>query len=150
MTSETASPVGFLLLFLIFWCGVNAILSLLSGWYQLSKKFLCPTDFQTTHSCGLTSMTLGIPFFPVNYSHCIFVRIGEAGIRISILFLFRILSPPILIPWREIESVRRVRYMLFNSTVINLKNDNQRFRFFWRTGETIFEICKQKGIQIEA
>jgi len=147
---EKESQLGFLIFFIGVWCGINVILSLVSGWFQLSKKFSCPTDFQTKYSCGLTTMALGIPYFSVNYSHCIFVHIGDAGIRVSILFIFRILSPPILIPWSEMESVRRVRYMLFNTTVIKLRNENRRFRFFWGTGETIFEMCKQKGIQTEA
>jgi hypothetical protein len=149
MTSDLASPIQFLLFFGAMWCSVNILLSLISGWYQISKKFPSPEDFQTTQSYRLTSMTLGVPFFPVSYNHCIFVLIGDAGIRISILFLFRILSSPILIPWSEIKSVNRSRYMLVNSTVINLKNDNRRFRFYWKTGEAIFEACKARQVPVE-
>jgi|WetSurMetagenome_2_1015567.scaffolds.fasta_scaffold00263_7 hypothetical protein len=145
MTIETG-----IIFFIILWCLVIAILSLVSGWYQLSKKYPCPADLQIIHDCGLTSLTLGIPYFPVSFSNCVFVRIANEGIIISILFLFRLLCPPILIPWNEVESVQRIRYMFMNSTLLNIKNNKRRFRFFWSAGDTLFEMCKQKGVKINA
>jgi hypothetical protein len=154
MSNEAQFPLWVIPLFLSVWIVVNIVLSLMSGWFQLSRKFPCPKDFQAKYSFRLTTMTLGIPYLPVGYRNCIYIRIGEAGIKISILFLFRILNPPILIPWREIESVKRVKpklvNMLVHSTIVNIRNDTKRFRFYFSAGNTIFEICKQKGIRIEA
>jgi hypothetical protein len=149
MSAETLSPVSFLLLILALWCGIYVTVSLLSGWHTLSKKFPCPREFQTNKSFRLTSVSLGPRFLPVTYGNSVFVSIGEVGIRISILLLFRILHPPILIPWDEVESVKRERYMLVNSTLISIKNDNRRVRFYWRAGKAIFEESKGRNIQVE-
>ncbi len=149
MPSNIDSPWWFLTFFLGMWIGISGLLSAVSGWYQLSKRFPCPKNFQAEKSFRMTSMSLGYPFLPVNYGHCVFVRIGEAGIRLSVLFLFRLFDPPMLIPWRDIERVRQSWYLFFKSTVITIRNDRRRFRFYFGTGEEIYVRCKRQGI-IEA
>jgi len=136
-------------LFLGLWCGIVAFLALISGWLQLSRKFPCPADFQAKQSFSLASLSLGIPYFPVAHRNCAYISIGEMGIKISIMFIFRILHPPILVPWREIESVKWVRRTWINSVIVNIRNEKRRFRFYWEPARVIFEMCKQKGIRIE-
>lgn len=150
MASNSDFPIWFFPSFVSMWLGVNALLSFMSGWYKFAKRFRCPESFRAEKNCGLTSISLGFKYFPVNYGNCVFVKIGNTGIRLSVLFIFRFMSPPFVIPWEEIENVRRSRYFLFGSTVLNVKRDSRRFRFYWGTGEALFETCKQRGIKIEA
>lgn len=121
MPTETGFP-WFITLFLIMWFGINASLSLISGWFQLSRKFPCSKKFQAKESFRLTSLSLGPRLVPVSYGNTVFVSINEYGIRISVLFLFRLLTSPILIPWDNINSAKRERYILVNSTLLNISS----------------------------
>jgi hypothetical protein len=44
---------------------------------------------------------------PLNYNRCLFFTITDSGFLLSLYFPFNIFSPPLFIPWREVEMVTR-------------------------------------------
>lgn len=47
-----------------------------------------------------------------NYGSCLIVGVNPEGIRLSVLFLFRIGHPPLFIHWPEV-SMREKRFLFF-------------------------------------
>jgi hypothetical protein len=72
---------------------------------------------------------------PVNYGNCLFVSVSRSGIRLSILFLFRFQSPPLFLPWVDVESVteRRLLFLMRYSEII-LKGDWPRLSLYGAAG----------------
>jgi hypothetical protein len=99
-------------LFAVFWLGIAALISLLSGWSSLARDFRMvePVVGKRFH---FASASLGMRPFRASYSGCLFVTVAENGIGISLFFLFRFFSPPLLIPWSAIESVEEKPVFLF-------------------------------------
>ena len=59
---------------------------------------------------------------PVHYGNCLFVVINDRGLRLSILFLFRFLSPPMFVPWSEAESVEEKQMLLMRYYTVSIRN----------------------------
>ncbi|MGZ5131193.1 MAG: hypothetical protein ACXWCU_12225 [Caldimonas sp.] len=97
-------PQWFLLAFAALWLGVTALLSRAGGWSRLAASF------RARHPASgdrfrFVSGSLGAGRFPVRYNNCLFVVVSRRGMHLSILFPFRFGSPPLFIPWSEVESV---------------------------------------------
>jgi hypothetical protein len=107
---DLSEPQWFLPLFALMWFGIGGLLSVLSGWWSLASRFPA-ADSIKGENYRFVSGSMGLGFFPVNYGSCLFVTINEKGFRVAILFLFRFLSPPLFIPWAQVESVAEKRFL---------------------------------------
>jgi hypothetical protein len=106
-------------MFALMWVSISALLSVLGGWTSLAGEFRAP------HSIGgqrfrFVSGSMGARVFPVNYGGCLFVTVNETGFGLSILFPFRLLSPPLFIPWSQVASVETKRFFLVNRASVRL------------------------------
>jgi hypothetical protein len=80
----------------------------MSGWWELSRIYRATVSqngkrfwFQSA------SMRMG-----TNYGNCLIVGVNSEGIRVSVLFLFRIGHPPLFVPWPDV-SMREKRFLFF-------------------------------------
>jgi hypothetical protein len=91
--------------FVLFWIGMCALMAKLSGWQKLAERF----PWRQTaggETFRMASAAIGkSSAFPVNYKNCLTIVVGRSGLALSLFFAFRILSPPLLIPWSQLESV---------------------------------------------
>ena len=126
----------FLLLFVIAWPGTCAIISLTGGWHRLAKKFHSTSEIDG-EKFRFASMSLGTGLFPVRYRHTLFVTVGRAGITMSVNFLFRVLHPPLFIPWSAVEIVRPETSWLVTHTAVYIRGFDKRLLFRGRTGKKI-------------
>jgi hypothetical protein len=94
------------------WCLVAAIISFIGGWFQLSRKFRLVGPFDGV-SEGLRS---GHMRWPAHYGNCLRLGANRDGLYLAVLFLFRFMHPPLLVPWSEIK-VRRKKGWLFGEYV---------------------------------
>jgi hypothetical protein len=122
--------------FAIFWCSICAFLSLLGGWYRLGKVFPRITQNPGKTFWGAAA-AIGFGLFPVNYSG-LFVRVGSEGIGLSVFFVFRVLHPPLLIPWQAIEC-RQETYWFRRCTAVYIANPRSRILFVGKVGRYIYE-----------
>ena len=118
---ELMEPLWFFPFFAAMWCGISALLAMLGGWAWLARSFKAEQSTQGKRF-RFVSGSMGASVLPVSYSGCLFITVGETGFRLSILFLFRLLSPPLFIPWRAIESVESRRLLLSRRTVIRIRD----------------------------
>ena len=90
-------------------------------------------------------MSLGSGLFPVNYGNCLFVTVGHLGLALSVLFMFRILHPPLLIPWSAIEAVRPEKFWFMTRIAVYVRGLNKRLLFPRRVGKKILETFNSQG-----
>ena len=83
---------------------------------------------------------MGIRYFPVNYGNCLFVTVNEKGLRVAILFLFRFLSPPLYIPWAQVESVGEGRFFFMRHAAIRIRQNWPTLSFYGKAGKRILEV----------
>ena len=125
-------------MFALMWFGIGGLLSLLSGWRSLASRFPGSDSIQGDHF-RFVSGSMGIPFFPVNYGSCLFVTVNEMGFRVAILFLFRFLTPPLFIPWAQVESVAEKRFLFMRYAAIRIRENWPILSFYGKAGKRMLE-----------
>lgn len=95
-----ALPVAFGLI----WTAVSLLISLFSGWGQLAKYYRTD-NIPAGKSLGNYWLLMG----PANYRGVTTIQPSSEGLYLSILLLFRLGHPPLLIPWRDIRVSGSVR-----------------------------------------
>jgi hypothetical protein len=135
-------PQWFLALFGVMWLGITGLLAHLSGWARLAARFRA-SEPPNGERFRFASGSLGAKMFPVNYGGCLFVAVSGAGVHFSILFLFRFQSPPLFIPWSQIESVDEKCSLLSQYTVIRVRGEWPIISLRGRAGQFVKEAYAQ-------
>lgn len=135
---EFLQPQYFFPMFVGMWVGVSILLSFISGWASLAKDFKTMQD-TIGKEFRYVSGSMGIRFFPVNYGNCLFVTVNEQGFELSVLFLFRVFSPKLFIPWKEVESVKLKRILVFHNTVVKLSDHWPTISISGKAGKRLFK-----------
>jgi hypothetical protein len=130
-------PLWFLLFFAAMWFGIGALLSYLAGWPGLAARFRSTEAIEgerfrfTSGSVGASSR------FPVGYRNCLFFTVGETGFLIRVFFLFRFLTPPLFIPWAQVESITEERLWFVRYMVIRIRGCSTKIMVPGRAGQSI-------------
>src|SRR3990172_6382076 len=103
--------------FIVFWLAISGALSLLGGWYELSQRFK-RNDAVDGERFYFRSGAIGWRWLPVSYGSCLFATIGSKSIALSVLFPFRFLHPPLLIPWSAVERCEKVKLWFMNQVAV--------------------------------
>jgi hypothetical protein len=113
------TPYGFLIFFVCLWCFICFMISILGGWFSLSRRFRDHSaPYGETKSAG--PLFYGVKMrFRVNYGNVIRLTAATDALYISILFLFRIGHPPLCIPWQEIQ-MRKTKFLWSRFVVLTL------------------------------
>jgi hypothetical protein len=89
----------FLLYFVGLWCAVSFVISWLSGWRLLARRFRASEAFY-----GETWSWQSVRFRGwCGYNNCVTVGASPEGLYLSLMLPFRLFHPALLISWREIE-----------------------------------------------
>lgn len=128
----------FILLFIVAWLGACTLISLTGGWHRLSRKFRSASDIHG-ETFRFASMSLGTGLFPARYRNVLFVTVGRSGMGLSVVFFFRLLHPPLIIPWSEVETVRPERAWLASHIAVYIRNFDKRLLFRGPAGRKILE-----------
>ena len=123
-TLGTIFVVIFPVFFVTVWVLVSYVLSLLSGWHSLARKFR--NDTPPTAN----ARAAGPLFYRVNlndwvgYSSVIRIINAPRGMYFSVVFPFRIGHPRIFIPWDQIKISKTKRWWR-NYLVLTLGTEEQ-------------------------
>lgn len=133
---EFLQPQWFFPLFICMWLGITGLLSYVAGWASLASAF--PNrETIVGERFGFRSGSMGRRFLPVSYGNCLFVVVCPEGFRLSILFLFRFLSPPFFVPWTEVASVEEKRLFFFSYYVVSIRNHWSRISIRGEPGRAL-------------
>ena len=97
-------PLSFLLYFVVLWLVIAGGLARATGWASLAAKFRRREPLLGERFTSVSG-AMGRGRFPVGYRSCLTVVVGRGGFSLAVLFPFRFLSPPLLIPWPEVQTV---------------------------------------------
>jgi hypothetical protein len=123
--------------FVCMWLVITALLSMLGGWLSLSREFGASSLVSGTRF-RFASGSMGAGLFPAtSYGNCLFLTVNEIGFRLSILFVFRFLSPPLFIPWQAVASVESKRLLFIPYTVVHLQRGWPTIMFRGAAGRAI-------------
>jgi len=75
--------------------------------------------------------------FPVSYRSCLFFTVADTGFLLSVFFLFRFLSPPLFIPWAQVESVTEQRVWFLQTAVIRMRDSSTKIMVRGRVAQAI-------------
>lgn len=94
-------PLAFLIGFPLLWVAVMFVLSRLSGWNALARRYEAPQPFsgEVVRRC---SGTLGW----VGYNNSLVLGANEQGLYVAVPRIFAIGHPALLVPWSEIRAAR--------------------------------------------
>ena len=129
-------PIWFLPLFVLGWCAVCAFLSLKGGWHTLSQLYSARNRLPS-EIFRFASMGLGLGYFPVGYGSCLTIQVGTEGIGLSILPLFRILHPPLFIPWSAVSDCKQEKFWFLTHRALYLAEPKTRLLFRGRVAAAV-------------
>ncbi len=112
MQGTLENPLWFVAFFLAAWVAVTALLAVLSGWPSLAKRFRTGLRPPGTPMRGQVSR-IGL----VTERNVTRLVVSDRGLYLWTLWPFRLLRPPLLIPWAAIRSVRE-RSVLWTATYV--------------------------------
>jgi len=135
---EALQPQWFLPLFALMWLVITGLLSCIGGWASLARAFPARNEVDGERF-RFRSGSLGRRYFPVRYGNCLFVTINQTGFRLSILFPFRFLSPPIYVPWDDVVAVEEKRLFFFRYYVLSIRDHWSRISVRGAPGRSLKE-----------
>jgi hypothetical protein len=137
--SELLQPQWFIPFFLCLWLALSAALALAGGWFSLSREFRSEETIEGERF-RFASGSLGQWPFPVTaYGSCLFLTVNRSGFRLSILFVFRFLSPPLFVPWSAVKSVECGRFLFVRYTLVRLLRGWPAIAIRGRSGQVLAE-----------
>jgi hypothetical protein len=87
----------------VLWIALSLLLSYVGGWAALAKRYRADQDVD----CGVgeSFRFCSGSFGATSYGSCLTIGIHEKGLRLSVLFPFRIAHPPLFIPWSDFQNI---------------------------------------------
>lgn len=138
----------FPLLFVILWLSISTLLAVLGGWISLAKHFRAEQPVRGERF-RFVSGSMGSRVLPVSFGNCLSVVVGDAGFGLSMFFLFRLFSPPLLIPWGAVKSVESKRVLWSRYTVIRLHDHWPIISIRGAAGEGIRQAFERVGRRLK-
>jgi hypothetical protein len=122
ISAHLATPLGFIVGFIALWCVICYLISFLTGWFPLARRFKTQTEpYGEIRSAGPFFYTIYMRFWS-HYSSVIRLTAASDALYASVLFPFRIGHPPLRIPWDEVK-FGMTRRFFFNYVVLTLGHE---------------------------
>lgn len=134
-------PQYFVPLFVVGWFCLTAALSYIAGWTELALRFRSNHPIEGERFWFASGCVGASTWFPVCYRNCLFITVGESGFLMSVFFLFRFLSPPLFIPWFDVESITEQRFWFVRYTVIRIRGFSTKIMVTGRARQGITRAC---------
>lgn len=87
-------------------CAVATINAVMSGWRKLAGRFPAPQNFAEGQLFKWQSGSVGVS----GYSKVLFIRVSAQGLYLACVFPFRLMHPPMLIPWSQVKAIRQKKF----------------------------------------
>ena len=108
-------PFAFPIFFAGMWVGVSAILSRLSGWSELARRYPAAAEPEGERIVW-TSAQLG----GVSFRSCLNATLSPSGLYLVPARMFRLFMPPVLIPWSDIRFEGFTKVLFFQLACFRL------------------------------
>ena len=133
----------FPIFFLVLWIGICMLLSIISGWWSLSKDYRANFPFNGK-KLRMKSATLR---WGTSYSGCLTIGANREGLYLAIFPIFRINHPPLFIPWKDISTISGKYFVFFNIVkFIFRENSNAHLIVSQKLVDRIFEMRDEQQL----
>ena len=95
-------------------CAITIAISLIGGWHKLRRQFRAPHNFTDGTLFTWQSARVGL----ANYNNILKIRVAPQGLFLACPFMFRLMHPPLLIPWQEITVVKKDSHIFGRVSVL--------------------------------
>lgn len=137
------APQWFVPMFAAVWLAASGLLACISGWVSLAGEYRADEAASGGDTFWFVSGWMGTRFFPVSYSHCLFVTVDAKGFYLSILFPFRFLSPRLYLPWSSFEEVSEGRFLFWRHARMRLRDHWPRINLQGKAGRAALRGYQQ-------
>lgn len=111
LNSWLTTPLVFAIFFVALWCAICYLVSLMSGWLALSRRFRAQSEpYGDVRTAGPLFYSVYARFWS-HYGGVIRMTAAPDALYLSMLFLFRPGHAPLCIPWEQIEISRTRRFL---------------------------------------
>ncbi|MEA2641855.1 MAG: hypothetical protein QOF51_3249, partial [Chloroflexota bacterium] len=125
---------------LVLWPLVTATIALLGGWLGLASDYRA--------SAPARGRTFGMQLISLNalgsYRNAMNVTVGDEGISLQPILLFRVMHPRLTIPWRAVRTCTRRRISFSSGTVIAL-SDGRSIAVYGPAGQAIWDTWNARA-----
>jgi hypothetical protein len=135
-------PRWFLPLFVVMWFGMTGLFSYIGGWASLASKFASALPSRGERF-RFASGSIGRRFRTVSYGNCLFVNVSPEGLGLSMFFPFRFMSPPLFIPWSDIDSVVEERILFVRIVRLEVRGQWARISLRGKPGKRAKEVYER-------
>jgi hypothetical protein len=94
---------------------MSAFFAIVSGWWSLAERFRANARPDGQKMLGYVKQIGIVPENRVTY-----MIVSPAGLHLSVVFLFRLFHPPLLIPWSEVHFARKIQTLWWASYEFDL------------------------------
>jgi hypothetical protein len=101
--------------FMGVWCLVCLVLSILGGWHRMAANF-STRKLPSGKKYRFQSARIG----KASYKNCLTISPVTEGLYLSVMFLFRIGHPPLLIPWEMVRNPIAHRFFRWESVKVEI------------------------------
>lgn len=110
--SNLTGALGIALFSVVFWGGISFLISALTGWSTLAKRFRKQSEpLGETRTAGPFFYTVYMRAWS-HYGSVITLTVSSDALFVSIFPLFRVGHPPLQIPWDQIQIGRARRFFI--------------------------------------
>src|SRR5262245_14953978 len=113
--------VWFFAFVVAMWFVIGVALAYGSGWRALAERFRSTRSIEGERFRFVSGSVSASKWSSVQCRGCFFVTVGSEGFLLSVFFPLRLGSPPLFIPWTEVESVTEQFARLVDCAVICLR-----------------------------
>jgi hypothetical protein len=127
---------------LVVWVALGAASLLLFAnavaWQVLARRCRSAEGCAQSLRLRFASSSVGfVGWFPLSYPGCTTVSVSAAGLCMSVPFPFRLVAPPISLPWSQVQSVAVERWALVQRTVLRVRGTRAKLAFAGEVASSI-------------
>jgi hypothetical protein len=137
VTPKILEPQWFFPFFVVLWFSISALVSRVSGWTKLAERFRAANGLDGERFRFASASIGALSWLPVGYSGCLFFTVGRTGFRMSVFFPFRFLTPPLFIPWAQVEVVTEQTSWLAHRVVVRIRGYSSKISVLGHAGKSI-------------
>lgn len=136
-------PLGFLVVFPLFWMAIVFLISRMTGWARMARRFGVSSDRKFSgEGFGWSSAQFNLLG---GYSNCLDIVVSRHGIYIRPVWLFRIGHEPLLIPWAAIAGIEVGRRMFLTIAKVAIRPEGHggASSAVWFSGKRLAESIER-------
>lgn len=123
---------AFPVFFVCLWCAVCYLLAFISGWRRLAEHYAA-----TAAPAGTRFLFRGGKMGAIRYNGCVHFAATPEGLFIWLFWPFRLGSPRLLVPWRDITPSTEKTWMLDYAMLSFARAPGVRMRLILRLANEI-------------